>query len=89
MSTPTDFDFTSHSVQRGLERGITKEDFISCVVSPDKKSQKSKGQTGGFIYLFEKNIKQKLLVVVAEVYKEKCNLITGYWNETHDSSDKQ
>ena len=51
------------------------------VSSPDTKRQMCAGSNGGFKYIFTKNIDLKILIVVAEVKKEECWVVTGYWQD--------
>ena len=81
MAVPIVFHFTIHSGIRGSERNITKEQFVSAVTTPDTKKQMCAASNGGFKYIFTKRIGAKLLVVVAEVKKEECWFITGYWQD--------
>lgn len=81
VAVPTVFYFTIHSGARGNEREITKEQFKLAVSSPDTKSQMCAGSNGGFKYIFTKNIDLKILIVVAEVKKEECWVVTGYWQD--------
>jgi len=37
------------------------------------------GMLGGFIWKFRKNFAGGTLQIVAEVYKNECYAITGYW----------
>lgn len=46
---------------------------------PDKKNQQIRGSNGGFVYKFSKTIDGKTLVVIAEVKKSECWLISGFY----------
>ena len=81
VAVPTVFHFTIHSGARENERNITKEQFMLAITSPDTKRQMCAGSNGGFKYIFTKNTDLKVLIVVAEVKKEECWFITGYWQD--------
>ena len=52
-----------------------------CVQHPELiiKAPPTVGRLGGFIWKFQKNFGGKTLQIVAEVYKNRCYPITGYW----------
>lgn len=79
MGTPTKFKFTKHSSRRGEERVVTEAQFMEAVISPDSKKQQCRGTHGGFVYLFTKKFGEKELQVAAEIHKEHCYFVTGYW----------
>ena len=49
------------------------------VNSHDTKTQQYKGDHGGFVYRFSKTAKGTKLVVVAEVKKSECWLISAWY----------
>lgn len=79
-TAPSNFHFTSHSKSRSSDRAISETQFVEAVTNPRLKTQKYKGQNGGFVYLFERDFEDKTLIVVAEVFKKDCYFITGYWS---------
>lgn len=79
MPPPKNFHFTAHARQRGTERKISKELFAEVVLSPDRKTQQYKGEHGGFVTHFIKRIDGSEVNIFAEIHKEDCYFVTGYW----------
>jgi len=79
MPVPNQFFFTAHGTQRGNQRKITVEQFKACVISPNTKRQVRRGAHGGFVYHHTKKLDSKTLHVFAEVHKNNCWFVTGYW----------
>jgi hypothetical protein len=79
MSPPTRFHFSSHAKRRAEERGISLTNFIEVVTNHESRRQQHRGQHGGFVYLFEKDVAERRLYIAAEVYKDDCYFVTGYW----------
>jgi hypothetical protein len=79
MVTPTKFYFTSHARRRSGERAIDLALFKKIVLAPDCKKQQYRGSHGGFVYLFSKTLAQGELHIAAELYKDECYFVTGYW----------
>lgn len=79
MPAPKIFHFTPHARGRGRERSITPEQFQAAVLAPDTKQQQYRGTHGGIVYLFGKDFAGRKLNVVAEVYKDECWFVTGFW----------
>jgi len=48
---------------------------------PDKKAQLFKGDNGGSVTKFTKKFGLRELIVIAELKKEHCWFITGYWKD--------
>jgi hypothetical protein len=73
-------DLSKHIPVRGNQRDYTLQEAKECIENPDliHKTQGS-GKLGGFIWRFRKSFRSKTLEIVAEVYKNKCYGITGYW----------
>lgn len=63
----------------GGERDITQPLFIEVVTSHEKKKQQYRGSHGGFVYLFTKQIAGRELHIAAEVHKDDCYFVTGFW----------
>ena len=79
MAAPTKFHLTAHARQRAGERDITQPLFIEVVTSHEKKKQQYRGSHGGFVYLFTKQIAGRELHIAAEVHKDDCCFVTGFW----------
>ena len=79
MPAPSTFYFTSHGTQRAGQRAISVEQFKTCVIYPEAKRQVRRGTHGGFVYHFTKEIETKRLHVFAELLKDSCWIVTGYW----------
>ena len=72
------FHITTHALQRIAERGLNLEQLKRVVNSHDRKRQQYKGDNGGFVYKFEKEIDERALIAIAEVKKTECWLISGW-----------
>jgi len=49
--------FSAHAFERAFQRGITEAEIISVLTKPDSKTQRHRsGKTGGFVYLFTKEM---------------------------------
>jgi hypothetical protein len=71
---------SSHIPIRGKQRGFTPEEATACITAPDRiEKTQGRGTKGGFIWKFYKSIGGRTLEIVAEVYKNTCYAITGYW----------
>ncbi|MGI8605227.1 MAG: DUF4258 domain-containing protein [Verrucomicrobiales bacterium] len=79
MPAPTKFHFTSHARRRSGERDITQALFIEVVTNHEKRKQQYRGTRGGFVYLFSKKIDERELHIAAEVRKDDCFFVTGFW----------
>lgn len=53
--------------------------MIEAVSSPDSRQQQYRGSHGGIVYLSTKAIGGRQLHVAAELYKDECFFVTGYW----------
>jgi hypothetical protein len=75
------FHETSHLSARAAERSFSVEQAIETVKAPSSvvKNPHKKGNHGGLIRLFFRSYGSRVLVVVAEVRKHECWIITGYW----------
>lgn len=74
-------EFSDHVPARGAQRGFTLEQARACITNPDHidKSDARRGTRGGLIWKFRKSFRTGTLKIVAEVYKNRCYPITGYW----------
>lgn len=79
MAIPRVFHFTKHAKQRSGERKITEPLFIEVVTNHEHKTQRYRGTHGGIVYVFSKAIGNNRLTVVAEVFKDQCYFLTGFW----------
>jgi hypothetical protein len=79
LNAPHNFIVTAHAQKRAAERGITKKDFIETVSKPDVKRKQRHGEHGGIVYLFAKKFGARELHISAELFKNDCFFITGYW----------
>jgi hypothetical protein len=80
VAVPKRFHFTSHARRRSGEREITESLFIEVVTKYEKKKEQYRGSHGGFVYLFSKQIAGKELNVAAEIFREECYFVTGFWS---------
>ena len=73
---------TVHLEKRARERGFTVEQ-ATLAVNESQSILKTPPRKGnhGFIWLFFRKFEGRILIVVAEVKKNECWIITGYWNE--------
>lgn len=76
---PAKFHFTSHAKRRSRERDITEALFIEVVTNHERKIQQYRGTHGGFVYLFTKKSDERELHIAAEVRKDDCFFVTGFW----------
>lgn len=79
------FENTRHVAQRAAEREFTLEQALETVNEPTRilKVPPRKGNHGGWIWLFFRGYGGRVLVIVAEVKKNACWLITGYWTDSN------
>jgi hypothetical protein len=79
-----EFHDTVHMEKRARERGFTVDQTMLTINEPASilKSPPRKGNHGGFIWLFSRAFESKVLVAVAEVKRNECWIITGYWEES-------
>jgi hypothetical protein len=70
-----------HIHEQGKKRGFTDKQARACIEMPDRiiKTPQERGLSGGFIWKFRKSFKARTLQIVAEVHKNTCYAITGYW----------
>jgi hypothetical protein len=73
------FYVTSHVLKRIAERGLTLEQLKSVVNGPSRKMQQYRGDNGGFVYKFEKEISGVQVAAIAEVKQSECWLISGWF----------
>jgi hypothetical protein len=79
LSAPSNFIVTAHAQKRAAERGITRQHFIDTVTKPNTKRRQRRGDHGGIVYLFVRRFEACELHIAAEIFKNDCFFITGYW----------
>ena len=84
VEKPAVFHDTTHADRRRTERALTIEQLKSVVLNHDRKTQHRRGEHGGFVYEFTKRIQGRNLVVIAELKKHECWLITGWREEDEE-----
>jgi len=63
-----------------MQRGYTDAQAKDCIENPDHIDKTfGRGKKGGLIWKFRKSYLEGTLQIVAEVYKNTCYAITGYW----------
>ncbi len=72
------FHNTGHFIFRSDMRNLSIENIKNVVRYPDKQRRIEKGDHGGIVYTFEKNVDDVTLKVVAEIKSNDCWLITAY-----------
>jgi hypothetical protein len=81
LRTPTVFHDTTHAGTRRQERQLSVEQMKGAVCQHERRVQHRRGEHGGFVYEFRQRVVERTLVVVAEIKKHECWLITGYYEE--------
>ena len=70
---------TAHAQRRALERDLTVELMENIVEMPTSQKQlRRPGPHGGIVYEFTRRNTDGNIVVIAEVWKTDCWLITAY-----------
>ena len=75
------FHDSTHARQRSRERNISLETTKDVVKYHQSKTQQYRGNHGGFVYKFKKTVEGKILAVVAEIKKDECWLMSGFYVE--------
>ena len=81
LQTPTVFHDTTHAGTRRQERQLSVELMKDTICQHERRIQHRRGEHGGFVYEFRQRVSGKKLVVIAEVKRNQCWLITGYYDE--------
>jgi hypothetical protein len=81
LQTPTVFHDTTHAGTRRQERQLSVEQMKDTIGRHERRIQHRRGEHGGFVYEFHQRVAGTTLVVVAEIKKHECWLITGYYEE--------
>ena len=72
------FHETRHVFQRAAERGLSIDDMKQIVNYHDSKVQQTKGGHGGMVYRLKKTVDKKTHIVIAEIKKDECWLVSGW-----------
>ncbi|MBV9299953.1 MAG: DUF4258 domain-containing protein [Verrucomicrobia bacterium] len=73
-------DFARHIQDRGRQRRYNEAQARECIENPDRIIKTAqRGQRGGLIWKFRKSFGGRTLQIVAEIYQNRCYVITGYW----------
>ena len=72
------FHDTRHADNRRNERMVSLQSMKDVVNYHDRKLQQIRGEHGGFVYRFSKKAGTDTLVVIAEVKKHECWLISAW-----------
>jgi hypothetical protein len=75
----TQFYLTAHLKRRLEERGLLLELLKDVIKYPNKRTQQRRGEHAGFNYRHEKTVDGNTLIVVAEIKKHECWIVTGYY----------
>jgi hypothetical protein len=75
------FYLTRHANERSRERSISIEIMKSIVKYPELRKQLRRGEHDGFVFKFEKSVEGKKIIVVAEIKKDTCWLISAFEND--------
>lgn len=80
---PRDYVFhpTRHSMFRTTERGISDVEVEEVVRTGAVIHTQNRGPHGGLKRLYKKYVAGRVVVVVAEVWKKDCWVITAYGEE--------
>lgn len=81
LQIPTVFHDTTHAGTRRQERQLSFEQMKNTVCQHQRRIQHQRGEHGGFVYEFHQRAAGKTLVVIAELKRQECWLITGYHEE--------
>jgi hypothetical protein len=81
LRTPTVFHDTTHAGTRRQERQLSVEQMKDTVCQHERRIQHRRGEHGGFVCEFRRRLTGRMLVVIAEIKKHECWLITGYYEE--------
>jgi hypothetical protein len=81
VQLPTVFHDTTHAGVRRRERQLPLAEMQGVVRQHQRRIQHQRGEHGGFVYESHQRLAAKRLVVIAELKKQECWLITGYHEE--------
>ena len=69
---------TRHAKERSEERSISIEVMKNIVKYHESRKQQYRGEHGGFVCKFEKSVDGKRIIVVAEIKKDTCWLVSAF-----------
>jgi hypothetical protein len=67
---------TIHALKRGILRNITEDQVKEIIQTGIRRLEKGKGDRGGDIWLFKKDLGEKEVSVVTEILLPDCYVIT-------------
>jgi len=77
----TRIEFTLQSDLRQGERTITREMIRAAIKNGSIHHFSAKGTHGGFMKKFTRDVDGVKLVVIAEVWRQTCYVVTNYWQD--------
>jgi hypothetical protein len=63
------------------ERGLSLEALRNVINCPDSQKPQGKGRNGGQLFLFSKTVDGQKLCCVAELKRQECWIVTGYYED--------
>ncbi len=69
---------STHAEARSRERSISIEVMQNIVKYPESRRQLRRGEHGGFVFKFEKTVDGERIIVVAEIKKDICWLVSAF-----------
>jgi hypothetical protein len=73
------FHITAHAARRISERALSVEALKDVIKYPQYKKAQYKGEHGGTVFRFSKQVEGVKLIVSAEVKKHECWILTGFY----------
>jgi hypothetical protein len=67
---------TFHALRRGILRGVTELEIEDLVHNGTRRIEQGKGERGGDIWVFYKEIKGRRLAAVTEILHSDCYVLT-------------
>lgn len=81
----TTWHFTHHAKGRSRLRQNSEEEVKTAILSYDRRTPCPwKGHHGGYCYQFEKDYSEYKTVVIADLYKEECYIVTTYQTDKNE-----
>jgi len=74
-------EFTLHSDLRQGQRTITRDMVRSAINNGSMNNLPAKGIHGGVMKKFTRDADGGKLVVIAELWRETCYVVTNYWQD--------
>lgn len=72
------FHYTLHATQRSRERALSFELLRNVVLYNETRQMQYRGVHGGVVWRFTKTVQGRNVIVVAEIKKAECWIISGY-----------